>query len=1176
MRVGSAAARTAVAAACVCLALAPSGVHAQDCGGEAGPRLVPNVCVLARASEEVARADALRPAACVALGRGPAAARVCAMTEARPRCDAGADVEAWIDAWQRAASSTWAAWEGRPLLHLDVLERAREVLDAHVAWATSCGVAPRSPPEWSAYLELARRTTSLDGLCEDLDALVGPEWSGARARWMLSPLRRALAESCPNVRERSLPSFERADRAREIAERMLASVADLEGPTIADEGPVADERLRAATCARLPYFLGARGAAQARETCGGTERWSAPPLCEDESRCSLSYATQRGAHGLARWARLVGASDARGVVARELSARASRSTRRSSIADRSLPAGDLELTGRARRSSERCVRLAHASDRTADAPIEALTMQDVRVLLASARCRGTGATDERRIAARELSRVREAAVHAPAVRRSPDAVGVAATAGLLLLSTPGHQAAGREMVRPILDAPDAFTQIARVVAGGGAIDDDVRRSTAWIATRALGRLAEVAIDEREPRLASEAIDAMEAFAEGAPVDGRERELQRVERALLRATSAIERGELRQATLAVEDARELLATRAHGTRGYRRQEHEVRARAIALGLEEGPSPSREPARGCETDFVRRGLVRESMRADSAERRRALDAALQRTLDAEPVSRGPCTRARGFREAEVEAALARVRLRSQCLDEGDAWCLADAEGTVRATSDALLAAVAAFERAVDDRRVDADVVRTRPLERLAQALRVEAAHATDDARTTTLLRAGASRAGIERLRWIAFSAPSCVAYPDLRVQLHWLAGRDVPACAPLEGPPRDSADEPDRASTNASTTAGASLTASPSTTAAATLAFVRHGADDAGDYVAWWRHGTTLKRRAIAARGLEREVDALVRALSDPLASYRDELDATLATVLGPFRDALRALPRGAEVTVVPDAALAALPFALLFDAMGRSDLRVRHALDVAPLPDEPEVRAREPALVLADPRFGPSDGAVGLTRLPGTRAEADALCALYACDSRRLEREGATERALFGAVQELTGSWGVVHLATHAVFSGTDAVADRSAILLAGVGDELPEPPTYSSENDGMLDERELAGLGLAYTRIVVLSACGTSRGRARLGVRGLVRAARLSGARSVLGSLWSVDDTATSAWMSAFYAHLARGEGAATSARAAADAVRARWAHPYYWAPFVLIEARPTESLPNVGQRRRG
>jgi CHAT domain-containing protein len=122
----------------------------------------------------------------------------------------------------------------------------------------------------------------------------------------------------------------------------------------------------------------------------------------------------------------------------------------------------------------------------------------------------------------------------------------------------------------------------------------------------------------------------------------------------------------------------------------------------------------------------------------------------------------------------------------------------------------------------------------------------------------------------------------------------------------------------------------------------------------------------------------------------------------------------------------------------------------------------------------------------------------------------------------------------------------------------------------------MLDERELAGLGLAYTRIVVLSACGTSRGRARLGVRGLVRAARLSGARSVLGSLWSVDDTATSAWMSAFYAHLARGEGAATSARAAADAVRARWAHPYYWAPFVLIEARPTESLPNVGQRRRG
>lgn len=147
-----------------------------------------------------------------------------------------------------------------------------------------------------------------------------------------------------------------------------------------------------------------------------------------------------------------------------------------------------------------------------------------------------------------------------------------------------------------------------------------------------------------------------------------------------------------------------------------------------------------------------------------------------------------------------------------------------------------------------------------------------------------------------------------------------------------------------------------------------------------------------------------------------------------------------------------------------------------------------------------------------------------------------------------------------------VFTGADAVASRTAILLAGIGDELPEPPLFSSSSDGLLEERALAALGIAYTELVVLSACGTSRGEARQGIRGLVRAARLSGARSIMGSLWSVDGSATSAWMAAFYERLASGDGAATAARAALRAVREGRPHPYFWAPFVLIEARGTDS----------
>lgn len=1137
--------RTVLVSAVAIVALgAGSRASAQaECGGDAGARLAPNVCQLGVAAEEVSRAHSLRDAACTAMPRSAEARATCERTGDRARCEARDAVEAWNDAWARAAASTVEAWETRPLLHLDVLAEAQAARRARDAWARSCGVAAAPVPAWDAYLELARSTTSIEGLCDRLDDLVGPTWTGNRARWVLSPLRRALAPHCPDVGEALRASFERADRAREIAEEMLATVATLEAPTIADGRALTDSRVQRAMCARLPFFLGTSAAERAVGICGDLRRWPAPPSCDGARGCSLWVAVEGGAHGLARWASHLESADARGVVARALATAASRAEASSPVA--TFSSAELALTGRVRAARGACTRLGQASDAILRAPVEALTIDDVRVLLASARCRGTGAADERRVATIELARVREAAVHAPSVRRSPDAGSLVGVAGLLLLSTAGQQAAGREMVRPLLTETDLLARLSRTVAGGGPVDVEARRATAWISSRALGRLAEVAIDDGEHRLASDAITAMETVVEGAPIDGRERELQRVERGLLRVASALERDDERGARRATEDTIVLLAARGHGPRGYRRLEHEVRARAIELGLE--PTPT-GPARGCDADFVRRGLVRASRRADTAGERRALDVALRAATERGSAPRGPCTLARGFREAEVEAALARLRLRSQCVDDADRDCANDAEAAARAMGDALVAAVEAFERAVDDLRAEADVVRTRPLERLAEALRVEAERATVDERLAKLTRAGASRAAIDRLRWIAYSTPSCVAYPDVRVQLRWLAGRDVPPCSLLEAPPTD-----------------------PQTPA--TVVFARQSLED-GAYVAWWRDGAALDRRSLgSARTIERDVDALVRALSDPTASYAYELETVVASLIAPFRARLRSLPRDAEVTVVPDSAVAALPFELLFAAAGRPDLRVRYALDVTPLPTEPVVPAGEPALVVADPRFGPSDGG-GLARLPGTHAEAEAICGRYACEGRRFEREHATERALFGAAQELTGRWGVVHLATHAVFSGTDAVADRAAILLAGVGDDLPPTPLFSSENDGMLDEGELAALGLAYTRVVVLSACGTSRGRKRLGVSGLVRAARLSGARSVLGSLWSVDDAATSVWMQVFYRHLADGEGAATSARAAASVVRERWPHPYYWAPFVLVEARPTEELPEASRRR--
>jgi len=93
--------------------------------------------------------------------------------------------------------------------------------------------------------------------------------------------------------------------------------------------------------------------------------------------------------------------------------------------------------------------------------------------------------------------------------------------------------------------------------------------------------------------------------------------------------------------------------------------------------------------------------------------------------------------------------------------------------------------------------------------------------------------------------------------------------------------------------------------------------------------------------------------------------------------------------------------------------------------------------------------------------------------------------------------------------------------------------------------------------------LVVLSGCETALGRQIRGegLIGLTRAFLYAGARGLQVSLWKVDDDTTPALMAEFYANLTRDSGAADALRAAklASLADPRRAHPFYWAPFVLI-----------------
>jgi len=110
--------------------------------------------------------------------------------------------------------------------------------------------------------------------------------------------------------------------------------------------------------------------------------------------------------------------------------------------------------------------------------------------------------------------------------------------------------------------------------------------------------------------------------------------------------------------------------------------------------------------------------------------------------------------------------------------------------------------------------------------------------------------------------------------------------------------------------------------------------------------------------------------------------------------------------------------------------------------------------------------------------------------------------------------------------------------------------------------DGLLQVYEIFDLKL-NAELVVLSACETGLGKQVKGegLVGLTHAFFYAGTSSVLVSLWKVQDRSTADLMVNFYQELDAGKNKAESLRQAKLRMiqQNRYAHPYYWAPFVLV-----------------
>ena len=153
---------------------------------------------------------------------------------------------------------------------------------------------------------------------------------------------------------------------------------------------------------------------------------------------------------------------------------------------------------------------------------------------------------------------------------------------------------------------------------------------------------------------------------------------------------------------------------------------------------------------------------------------------------------------------------------------------------------------------------------------------------------------------------------------------------------------------------------------------------------------------------------------------------------------------------------------------------------------------------------------------------------------------------------------------ILHIATHGFFvNANEELSDpmlRSGIVLAGINNFLQNGEKLHNE-DGILNAYETMLLNLSGTDLVVLSACETGLGDIKQGegVYGLQRALRLAGAKSVMMSLWKVDDRATMLLMAKFYQELMQGKTKAEAFLAAQKSIKEMYPQPRYWGAFVLV-----------------
>ena len=274
---------------------------------------------------------------------------------------------------------------------------------------------------------------------------------------------------------------------------------------------------------------------------------------------------------------------------------------------------------------------------------------------------------------------------------------------------------------------------------------------------------------------------------------------------------------------------------------------------------------------------------------------------------------------------------------------------------------------------------------------------------------------------------------------------------------------------------------------------------------------------------------------------PLPSLDNTFKPFYDAVIDPIVDMLG--PQDDKLVIVPDGALCLIPWAAVTESIR---IRIVPSLTSYQLIlNVPEGHHKKTgALLVGNPCLNQLKKPE--PDLPCAQEEVEMIASIL--NTRPLTGRQATK----AEVMKRMSSVGLIHIAAH----GNKRTGEIALSPNPGWTSKFPQ------KKDFILKMSDVRAADLR-ARLVVLSCCHSGQGRISKGegVVGIARAFLAAGARSVLVTLWAIDDEATMVFMKSFYQHLKEGKTASVAVQQSMKFLREskEYSEMRYWAPFQLI-----------------